>query len=119
MKKNKIKIKIKKIYCFDIDGVICNTKKNYYHSSKPIKKAIRKINEIYSKGNIVIIFTARFMGRSNENINRAKKRGYQLTYKQLKSWNLKFHKLIFGKPSFNYIVDDKSINFRKDWYKFI
>lgn len=108
-----------KTYCFDIDGVICNTKKNYYHTSKPIKKAIKKINKLYSEGNRVIIFTARFMGRSNENINVAKKKGFQLTYKQLKKWNVSFHKLIFGKPSFDYIVDDKNFGFRKDWYRFL
>ena len=33
------------IICFDIDGVICRTKKNNYRSSKPIKKAIKKINQ--------------------------------------------------------------------------
>ena len=119
MKKIKNKIKKIKTFCFDIDGVICNTKENYYYRSKPIKKAINKINELYSKGNIVIIFTARFMGRSNENVNIAKKRAYQLTYKQLKDWNVKYHRLIVGKPSFDYIVDDKSVDFRKDWYKFI
>ena len=108
-----------KIFCFDLDGVICNTKKNFYRSSKPNIKAINKINSIYSDGHRVIIFTARFMGRSNENVNLAKKMGYQFTYRQLKKWNLKFHKLIFGKPSFDYIIDDKSVNFRNDWHKFI
>ncbi len=28
----------KKILCFDIDGIICKTKKNYYRNSKSIKK---------------------------------------------------------------------------------
>ena len=108
-----------KIYCFDIDGVICFTKKNHYHNSRPNKKAIKKINQIYERGNKIIIFTARFMGRSNENVIMAKKKGYKLTYNQLLKWKVKFHKLIFGKPSFDYIIDDKSINFRKDWYKLI
>jgi hypothetical protein len=112
--KNKIRV-----YCFDIDGVICNTKKNHYRSSKPIKKAIEKINAIYSRGDRVIIFTARFMGRSNEKISLAKKRGYKFTHKQLKKWEVKFHKLIFGKPTFDYIVDDRSIGYKKTWYKSI
>ena len=107
-----------KIFCFDLDGVICTTKKNFYKNSKANKKAINKINEIYFKGHKVIIFTARFMGRSNENISLAKKRGYKLTYKQLKKWNVKFHKLIFGKPSYDFIIDDKSVDF-KDWTKII
>jgi histidinol phosphatase-like enzyme len=108
-----------KIFCFDLDGVICNTKKNYYSDSKPNKKAINKVNEIHRKGHKVIIFTARFMGRSNEDVNLAKKRGYKLTFKQLKKWNVKFDQLIFGKPSFDYIIDDKSLDFRKDWYRFL
>ena len=107
----------KKIYCFDIDGVICNTKKNFYKSSRPKPRAIRKINELYHKGHKIIIFTARFMGRSNEKISLAKKRGYKLTIEQLKKWKVNFHKLIFGKPSFDYIIDDKSISFKKNWYK--
>ena len=105
-----------KTYCFDLDGVICKTKKNYYDKSTPIKKAINKINSIYLKGNKVIIFTSRYMGRSNENVILAKKKGYNFTLSQLKKWKLKFHKLILGKPSYDFIVDDKSINF-KNWVK--
>lgn len=119
MKKKANITKKTKIYCFDMDGVICKTIKNFYHNSKPIKKSINKINEIYLKGHRVIIFTGRFMGRSNENLNLAKKKGYNLTRKQLKKWKVRYHKLIFGKPSFDYVVDDKSVHFKKDWHKFI
>ena len=116
-KKNKVN---NKIYCFDLDGVICTSNKNYnYKLAIPIKKAIKKINEIYFRGDQVIIFTARFMGRNNNNINLAKKEGYKFTYNQLKKWNVKFHKLIFGKPSYDFIIDDKSIFFRKSWHKSI
>jgi uncharacterized HAD superfamily protein len=111
MQKKKIKT-----YCFDIDGVICSTKGNDYKNSQPIYKSIRKINELYFSGNIILVFTSRFMGRSNDNAVLAKKKGYQFTFKQLKKWELNFHKLIFGKPSFNIIIDDKSLFFRKDWY---
>lgn len=111
MQKKKIKT-----YCFDIDGVICFTKGNDYKNSQPIYKSIRKINELYFSGNIILVFTSRFMGRSNDNAVLAKKKGYQFTFKQLKKWELNFHKLIFGKPSFNIIIDDKSLFFRKDWY---
>jgi len=108
---------MKKKYCFDIDGVICRTKGVDYKNSRPIKKSINKINELYDEGNIILIFTARFMGRSKDNIKKAKKLGYKFTYNQLKKWDLKFHKLIFGKPSFDLFIDDKSIFFEKDWHK--
>jgi histidinol phosphatase-like enzyme len=110
-------IKKKKIFCFDIDGVICKTPNNYYKNSKPIKRAIKKINSLYDSGDKILIFTARFMGRSGENVFKAKKRGYNFTYMQLKKWGVKFDKLIFGKPSFDHLIDDKCITFKEDWYK--
>ena len=103
---------MKKIFCFDLDGVICQTKKNYYSKAKPIKKSIKLINDLYYKGYKIIIFSARFMGRSNQNQKKAKKKGYKMTYNQLKKWGLNFHKLELGKPSFDVYVDDKNFNFK-------
>ena len=105
--------------CFDIDGVICRTYKNYYNNSKPNKLNIKIINKLFNNGFYIIIYTARFMGRSNENQAMAKKKAYKLTCRQLKSWKLNYHKLIFGKPSFDFLIDDKSIFFKKNWSKFI
>jgi len=42
-----------------------------------------------------------------------------MTIKQLKKWKVKYHKLIFGKPSFDLFVDDKALFFKDNWYKFI
>ena len=105
----------KKIICFDIDNVICRTHKNDYTKSKPIKKTINLINYLYKKGYFIKIFTSRFMGRNNENANKAKKNGYKLTINQLKKWNIKFHILIMGKPSFDIYIDDKAFGFDKNW----
>ena len=82
--------KQKKIICFDIDNVIFKTKGNNYVSSKPIKKAILKINELHEKGHIIKLHTARYMGRNNENVKKAKKQGYNITHKQLKKFGVKF-----------------------------
>ena len=38
----------KKIICFDLDSVICKTKKNFYKESIPIKKNIKVINKLYN-----------------------------------------------------------------------
>lgn len=107
----------KKIFCFDIDGVICATKGKNYSKAEPKKEVIKKINELYYKGHHIKILTARYMGRNNDNIKLAKKQGYKKTLSQLRSWKLKFHKLIFGKPSFDIYVDDKSIDFKENWVK--
>lgn len=102
-------------YCFDLDGVICKTIGNDYKNSKPILNAIDKINKLYLNGNYILVYTSRFMGRSKENTLKAHKRGYMLTLNQLKSWGLKFNKLKLGKPSYDIIIDDKSLNYSRNW----
>ncbi len=101
--------------CFDLDGVLCTTKISDYKNSKPKKKIIELINNLYIS-NYIIIFTSRYMGRSNEKVSLAKKKGYKFTKRQLKGWGVKFHKLKFGKPSYDVFVDDKNFLFKKDWY---
>ena len=112
-------MKKKYIFCFDIDNIVCKTKKNNYKNSKPNKKAIKKINQLYDCGYIIKFFTARYMGRNKENIKKAKKQGYKMTVMQLKKWNVKYHKLIFGKPSYNLFIDDRALFFKNNWYNFI
>ena len=73
------------------------------------------INKLYEKNYYIKIFTARYMGRNNENISKAKRQGYLSTKKQLKLWKLKYHDLIFGKPSYDIFIDDKCYGFKKDW----
>ena len=109
--------KVKKIVCFDLDGVLCKTNGNKYKDSKPNILAIKKVNDLYDQGNYIKIFTARFMGRSNEKKSLAVKKGYSLTKEQLQKWKVKYHKLIFGKPSYDLFIDDKSIFFNKNWLK--
>jgi len=111
-----MKIKNKKIICLDIDGVICTQIKNGdYENAKPNKKNISFINKLFKKNYKIILFTSRFMGRTKGNVKLTNKIGYKFTYKQLKKWNLNFHKLIMGKPSYDIMVDDKSYNFKSNW----
>lgn len=101
-----------KTYCFDIDGVICNTKKSNYKSSKPNKKMINLVNELYKK-NKIHLHTARYMGRTNDNVVLAKKLAKKLTINQLNKWGVKYHKIFFSKPSYDFVIDDKSIYEKK------
>ena len=105
----------KKIICFDIDNTICKTIGSNYKKSKPILKNIKFINDLYKKGFIIKIYTARYMGRTNDNVIEAKKKVSKITLKQLKKWNLKFHKIYFGKPSSDLYIDDKNLNFKSNW----
>ena len=69
MKKNKI-------ICFDIDNIICKTINKNYQKSKPIKKVISLINNLYTKGFTIKIFTARHMGKFKGNVQKVNKYGY-------------------------------------------
>jgi hypothetical protein len=112
---SKLKKMKKKILCFDLDNIICRTKKNYYKRSIPIKKSIKFINLLYENNYYIKIFTARFMGRNSDNVLKAKKQGFQFTKKQLKKWKVSYHELILGKPSFDIFVDDKILGFKNNW----
>jgi len=106
-----------KTFCFDLDGVICTNTWGNYKEAKPISKSIKKINLLFDEGNNIIIFTSRFMTKCEGDITKVNKVGYDFTYNQLKSWDLKFNKLILGKPSYDMIIDDKSFNYSDDWIK--
>ena len=103
------------IFCFDLDNVICNTEGTDYSISVPHKEVIEKINSLYKNNNKILIFTARYMGRNNENVDMAIKQGFDSTEKQLKKWGVKYHKLIFGKPVYDVYVDDKNFEFKNNW----
>ena len=108
-----------KIICFDIDGVLCKNTNNEYQNSKPIIKTVKLINNLYNNNYYIKLFTARFMGRNNDDCKKAKKQGLTLTKRQLKVWKVKYHELIMCKPSYDLFIDDKSLGFREDWHKYL
>mgnify|MGYP003120930605 CR=1 FL=1 len=99
-----------KTYVFDIDGTICTkTKDGSYTDINPIEVRIRMINRLFDSDNIIILNTARGMGRTSNNPTMAKKLFYDLTIKQLSNWGVKYHKIFMGKPSGDFYIDDKGI----------
>ena len=103
--------------CFDLDNVICITKGTNYKRAKPNFKTIRLINNAYELGAEIIIFTGRFYGKCNGNLNKIKRTDNGLSKRQLKKWGLKYHSLLFGKPAFDVYIDDKNFEFKKNWQK--
>ena len=87
----------------DIDETICETAldRNYVNA-KPLKERIAKINKLYDEGNTIIYWTARGTGTG---IN-----WQDVTEKQFKKWNVKYHELKFQKPIYDLFIDDKHIN---------
>jgi hypothetical protein len=102
-----------KTYVIDIDGTICENGSCgvcKYEGSIPIKDRITHINGLYDEGHIIKYFTARGMGRYNDNVEKAKEKFYALTKMQLNIWGCKYHELILGKPSGDIYIDDKAIS---------
>ena len=106
-----------KTICFDIDGVICKSKKNIYKKSIPIIKNIKLINLLFDSGFIIKLYTARCMGTTFDKKKKSEKLIKKLTIRQLKLWKVKYHKIFFGKPSFDIFIDDKCLFFKEDWPK--
>tara|TARA_Y100000389_G_scaffold204994_1_gene261740 strand:- start:5947 stop:6243 length:297 start_codon:yes stop_codon:yes gene_type:complete len=89
-------------YYVDIDNTICITLNGDYINSKPIKTRIQHINNLFEAGNTIIYWTAR---------GSASGKNYEaLTVQQLNKWGCKRHKIIFGKPSYDIFIDDKTIH---------
>jgi len=100
---------------FDIDGTICPQCEGDYENLKPYPKAVEAINKLHEEGHKIIFYTARFMGRTNNDVIETHKQGYDFTKNQLESWGLKFHELHMGKPRGDIIIDDRSVFFKPDW----
>ena len=95
----------------DIDSTICTTDSSKgvdkYNYSLPIYERIEKVNKLYDEGNSITYWTAR---GSLSGINYE-----ELTKEQLIKWGCKYHKLLFGKPSYDKYIDDKSFNVDSLW----
>jgi hypothetical protein len=99
------------IYCFDIDGTICNTPGNDYPASIPFGDVIDKINELFTTGHTIKMFTARGSVSGKD--------WTDYTIKQLNDWGVSYHELIMNKkPHYDILIDDKAIN-AMAWRKLI
>ena len=105
------KIDTRKRIAVDLDGTL-TTKAHFadiwdmtprqlndeYNKIKPDRKMISIINELYDKGYIIYIFTAR------SNLYQRQ------TKKWLEKYKVKYHYFIMDKPYYSLIVDDKCLS---------
>ena len=90
------------IYCFDIDGTLCNDTRGDYDKATPLVEVISRLNELYDAGHTIILYSAR---GATTGVDWLK-----LTEDQLKAWNVKYHRLVMGKPGADVYIDDKCIH---------
>ena len=97
-----------KTYVFDIDGTLCTNTEGDYLKAEPLYDRIKVVN-ILAKRNKIVLFTARGMGRHQNDAKKAIEQFYDLTKKQLEDWGVQYHQLFLGKPAGDYYIDDKGI----------
>ena len=98
-----------KTYAFDLDNTLCWTDGNDYKNSIPNTNRIGAVNNLYWTGNKIKIYTARGMGAFEGDLEKIERNYGDLTRNQLKEWGLEYSELIFGKESYDFIIDDKAI----------
>ena len=103
-------------YVFDLDQTLCITEGNQYSLSKPIYERIEIVNCLYSDSQDITIYTSRGMNSFNGDIEKCYNEYYVLTLNQLQDWGVKFDRLILGKRSYDFFIDDKAIN-DKEFFK--
>ena len=97
------------IYCFDIDGTLCTQTHGKYDEAQPLQNRIDFINDLYNRGHIIYLMTARGMTRTNNNVVLAYAEMYNFTKQQVDRWNIKYHALFLGKPTADFYIDDKAV----------
>ena len=90
------------IFCFDIDGTICQTGGLEYDKAKPCNDVIEYINGLYEQDHTINLFTARGTVTGKD--------WFDITESQMRQWGVKYHSLQFGKPAADYYIDDKGVN---------
>ena len=97
-------------YVFDIDGTLCTNTYGDYENAQPFLERIEKVNKLFNEGNTIILFTARGMGRTENNSKAAQRMFFDMTLEQVNKWGISHHSLMLGKPAADFYIDDKGIN---------
>ena len=99
--------------CIDIDGVIADFKKSgeVYSDCKLIEGAKEKIQNLYSNGHYIILYTARHMKTCNGNSALTISKIGKITLDWLESNDIPYHEIYFGKPWADVYIDDNALRF--------
>ncbi len=97
----------------DLDGTICEIKKkNQTYSEVKLKEGAKDfIDNLKKDGHYIIIHTARNMRTCNSNIGKVNKNIGLITLQWLKTNEIQFDEIYFGKPNGDIYIDDRSIRF--------
>lgn len=103
--------------CIDLDGTICEIRKDSqtYEDVKVKAGAKERIHALREAGHTIIIYTARNMGSTGHNVGKAMKNVGRITFEWLEKNGIEFDEIFFGKPNADITIDDRAIRFRDNW----
>jgi capsule biosynthesis phosphatase len=98
--------------CFDLDNTLVTYPKVHgdYTTVEAIEKNIQLLRYMKSKGNHIIIYTARRMKTHSGNIGALVADIGQITIDTLTDFDIPYDELVFGKPYAHVYIDDLTIN---------
>ncbi len=110
--------------CFDVDGVVAQPNWPHYAGAKPYPFAIEQVNRLYDDGHTIVFLTARYMGLTGQNQQKAKEMGEWELRRWLDRCGFKYHAVFLGKPSADFYVDDRAFQVRSedgeaDWQRLV
>lgn len=95
------------IYCFDIDGTLCDTGSGDYAGARPLPHMTARVRDLHAQGHRIILSTARGSVTGQD--------WRELTEDQLREWGVPYDELHFGKPYADVYVDDRAEKPRTYW----
>jgi capsule biosynthesis phosphatase len=97
---------------FDLDNTIVTYPTLYkdYQTVQPIPHVLQFIKYLKANGHEVIIYTARNMVRSGNNLGKVMKNVAKTTIETLEKLGVEYDELHFGKPYGDIYIDDKAFN---------
>ena len=101
-----------KRYCFDLDNTLVTFPyvDNDYSTVQPIQNNINMLKLIKSRGNTIIIYTARRMKTHNNNVGKVIADISKITLDTLEKFSIPYDELHFGKPQADFYIDDLAIS---------
>lgn len=108
-----------KRYCFDLDNTLVTYPKVHgdYSTVEPIKKNIKFVRNLKSKGHTIIIYTARRMKTHNGNTGKLLADIGRLTFETLDNFDIPYDEIYFGKPYADVYIDDLGLSVFNDLEK--
>lgn len=103
-----------KVLVMDIDGTICEKKKDKqsYLDVSPKERIVKKLKKYNKDGFHIILYTSRQMRTYKGNIGKINANTAKVLFEWLDKYNIPYNEIHFGKPwcgREGFYVDDKTI----------